>query len=268
MKVCIIGAGVLGDATGYALNHRAHSINYHDPLKGLYGSAAGCDVALICVPTPMGPLGYCVRDCVHDAARWLDRQDFAGFVGIRSTVVPGTCDEMQEAFPAMGWFSWPEFLRDSLAREDAKLPTRVVVGCDDTDRQPLESLVPPRQIGMQVFRRVWTTPTGAECIKYATNAIHAVNVGLANELAALASAWGLDWNELLPPLTSGDPYLPDNIVVTDQGGFGGKCLPKDTAALLYHAQHDRGIELPILAAVDAENRKRRPEEYQPGEATS
>jgi UDP-glucose 6-dehydrogenase len=56
--------------------------------------------------------------------------------------------------------------------------------------------------------------------------------------------------------------------VTEQGGYGGKCLPKDVAGLLYAARF-MDIDTPILAAVDAENRRRRPEEYQlPGEANA
>ncbi len=269
MKVCIIGKGVLGDATGYALEYGGHEVVYHDPPKGIEGSPNGCDVALICVPTPMGWAGTCDRGAVYDAARWLNKCGFAGHVGIRSTVLPGTCDDMQWDFPSMRWFSWPEFLRDAHAREDVIHRSRTVVGLRqyiaDRDREALADIVRLRRGEPSIV----TTPTGAEFIKYATNAIHAVNVGLANELAQAAAAWGLDWNALLPPLTDGDPYLPDNIRVTEQGGYGGKCLPKDTAALLAHARV-RHIDLPILAATDAANRVRRPEEYTginlPGEA--
>lgn len=260
MKVCIIGKGVLGDATGYALEYGGHEVVYHDPPKGIEGSPNGCDVALICVPTPMGWAGMCKTCAVYDTAQWLNQHSFAGYVGIRSTVPPGTCDHMQRELPVMEWFSWPEFLRDAHAREDVIHRSRTVVGLRqyiaDRDREALADIVRLRRGEPSIV----TTPTGAEFIKYATNAIHAVNVGLANELAAIATAHGLDWNALLPPLTDGDPYLPDNIRVTEQGGYGGKCLPKDTAALLAHARV-RHIDLPILAATDAANRVRRPEEY-------
>lgn len=274
MKVCIIGNGVLGDATGYALKYGGHEVVYHDPPKGIEGSPDGCDVALICVPTPMGTGGRCLRHCVNEAAEWLHGHDYRGYVGIRSTVPPGTCDAMQATYPDMRWFSWPEFLRDAHAREDALKPSRVVWGVEFGQYKSALLAVVSGLRPMTISERsqrtyICTTPTGAEFIKYATNAIHAVNVGLANELAALATAYGLDWNALLPPLTPGDPYLPDNIRVTKQGGYGGKCLPKDTAALLADAR-GRGIGLPILAATDAANRVRRPEEYTginlPGEA--
>lgn len=266
MKVCIIGKGVLGDATGYALEYGGHEVVYHDPPKGIEGSPDGCDVALICVPTPMGWAGTCDCGAVYETAQWLNKHDPVCYVGIRSTVPPGTCDYMQREFPVMEWFSWPEFLRDAHAREDVLRPARIVVGvsADKVHTKVYELTSPP-----DGCRANYITPTGAEFVKYATNAIHAVNVGLANELAALAQAHGLDWNALLPPLTDGDPYLPDNIRVTKRGGYGGKCLPKDTAALLAHARV-KHVDLPILAATDAANRVRRPEEYTginlPGEA--
>src|SRR5574343_1243465 len=128
MKVLIVGQGVVGDATGYALEQRGHEVVYHDPPKGIEGSPQGCDCALLCVPTPRGALGYNSRSAVYRSADWLQQQGYAGLVGVRSTVIPGTCDELQCEFPAMTWFSWPEFLQAGLAREMALDPPYVVRG--------------------------------------------------------------------------------------------------------------------------------------------
>src|SRR5574343_858895 len=147
MKVLIVGQGVVGDATGYALEQRGHEVVYHDPPKGIEGSPQGCDCALLCVPTPRGALGYNSRSAVYRSADWLQQQGYAGLVGVRSTVIPGTCDELQCEFPAMTWFSWPEFLQAGLAREMALDPPYVVVGSPRLFGTPEHTAAPEDHIG-------------------------------------------------------------------------------------------------------------------------
>lgn len=265
LNVLVIGKGIVGDATGYALETRGHTVHYHDPLKGIEweGDAASVDCALICVATPMQPDGSCNTGCVLQAAEWLaNRLQPDSFVGIRSTVRPGKCTEYQERFGAYRWFAWPEFLRANRAREMAWRPERIVFGAKGIGK---DDDVPEKLLGLAkplCSPTLFCTPTEAEFVKYATNAIHAANVGLANELAEYAASLGLDWNELLPPLAPGSEYLPNNIRVTAEGGYGGACLPKDVAALLWEAQ-GRGLDMPVLRAVHDANLERRPEEYKP-----
>jgi len=253
MRFLIVGQGIVGDATGYLLEMRGHAVEYHDPPKDIHGTPGGADCALLCVPTPMGPRGYNERAEVFRSAQWLADEGFSGAVGIRSTVTMGTCDALQVAYPGMEWFAWPEFLRAAHAREDTLSPARSIIGTRDA--AALQSIID----AVCNERTVICTAREAEFVKYATNAFHAMAVGLANELAEVAGAWDIDWNGLMPQFA--DKHIPANIVVSEQGGFGGACLPKDTAALLYHAWHDRGIELPMLSAMHEANLARRPEEY-------
>ena len=278
MKALVIGKGVVGDATGYALEQRGHDVVYHDPPKGIEDSADGVGVALICVPTPRGALGYNSRSIVYRAADWLDAQSYTGLVGIRSTVVPGTCDDLQAEFPAMTWFSWPEFLQADRAREMALHPPYVVRG---TPRglfaeQPLDKCNEACAYAYCDLFAHWTmvclgSPdcvpqfclpnTEAEFIKYATNCLLAGAVGIANDLAGWADALGIDYNALVPPICEKDAILPSNVYRSDEGGFGGACLPKDLAAALFHASRDRGVDMPVLEAVQEANQARRPECY-------
>jgi UDPglucose 6-dehydrogenase len=258
VKALIIGAGVVGDATGYALQERGWTVAYHDPPKGLQASSAGVQVVLLCVPTPQGEHGACDLTTITQACEKLQQEGYIGPVGIRSTVAVGTGAHLARCYPGMQVFSWPEFLRDKDARRMALHPAYTVFGFAGEPDHRLVRLL----LGADVARttpRVITTRAGAEFIKYATNCLLATSVGMANELAAVArECYGLDWNDLLPPLLTKDTVLPRNITVTAQGGYGGKCLPKDTAAFL--AQHGADT-LPILAAVHAANATRRPEEY-------
>jgi UDPglucose 6-dehydrogenase len=258
VKALILGAGVVGDATGYALQERGWSVEYHDPPKGLHTTSAGAQVALLCVPTPQGERGTCDLTVIMQSCEKLQQEGYTGAVGIRSTVAIGTGDHLALCYPGMKLFSWPEFLRDSDARRMALSPAYTVFGFSGEPDHRLVRLLLGADVACTT-PRVLTTRAGAEFVKYATNCLLASSVGMANELAEVVrERYGLDWNDLLPPLLHKDTVLPRNIVVTAQGGYGGKCLPKDTAAFLAQHGTDR---LPILAAVHAANMTRRPEEY-------
>ena len=259
MNVLIIGKGVVGTATARALEKRQIGCFYHDPPLDIHfaGHFDQVDCALICVPTPLAEGWSFDLRHVEEAAQWLRDNNYSGLVGIRSTVLPGTCDTFEKKCPQMAWFSWPEFLRASHAEEDACNPCRVIVGHNTTEntwhlRGPIFTITAIHECSKHLF---FVQTKAAEFVKLATNAIHATNVGLANELAELAHAYRLDWNAMLPPLA--DEHIPKNIHVTEEGGYGGSCLPKDLMALL--SVPDVGLY--ILAAVHEANVAQRPDEY-------
>jgi GDP-mannose 6-dehydrogenase len=96
--------------------------------------------------------------------------------------------------------------------------------------------------------------TIAELLKYADNAWHALKVCFANEVGSLARALGVDGRALMAifrldrKLNLSEAYLAPGFA------FGGSCLPKDLRALR-HAGRTLDLELPILDAVLASNRR-------------
>ena len=106
-------------------------------------------------------------------------------VAIRSTVFPGTCEEVVipalARFPQVSVVSNPEFLREGSAVRDFREPSLVVVGGSDPAAvRALAVLygvlgVEPRLVSLR----------NAEMIKYACNAFHAVKISFANEVGAL-----------------------------------------------------------------------------------
>src|SRR5262249_23046760 len=89
--------------------------------------------------------------------------------------------------------------------------------------------------------------------KYTANLYWATRVTFVNEMAAIASTFGEDWEEVRaawlmdsridPAYTAMEGFPP---------GFGGRCWPKDLAALIA-ASGDAGYFPGFLAAVEDEN---------------
>jgi GDP-mannose 6-dehydrogenase len=205
------------------------------------------DIALICVGTPSeksGNLGLDqLRRVVAEIAKNLPGRSKPLIVAVRSTVFPGTCEEI--VIPALGGHaqvvSNPEFLREGVAVKDFMEPSLVVVG--GTDRATVEKVAAVYQpLG---FEACLVTLRTAEMIKYACNAFHAVKIAFANEIGALSSSLGVDGREVMDTVCK-DVKLNASAAYLKPGfAFGGSCLPKDLRALVYRASR-LDLKLPLL----------------------
>jgi len=205
------------------------------------------DIALICVGTPSeksGNLGLDqLRRVVAEIAENLPGRTKPLIVAVRSTVFPGTCEEI--VMPALGGaaqvVSNPEFLREGVAVKDFMEPSLVVVG--GIDRKAVERVAsvyaPLGSAACLVTLRT------AEMIKYACNAFHAVKIAFANEIGTLSARLGVDGREVMETVCQ-DVKLNASAAYLKPGfAFGGSCLPKDLRALIYRASR-LDLKLPLL----------------------
>lgn len=208
------------------------------------------DVAMICVGTPSqrnGNLGLeQLERMVVEIAAGLPSRRKPLIVAIRSTVFPGTCEEV--VIPALGGLSElvsvvsnPEFLREGTAVNDFIKPSLIVVG--GANRGSVERVA-------QLYSRLDLAPSlvslrTAEMIKYACNAFHAVKIAFANEVGALSHTVGINPHEVMQTLCQ-DVRLNISPAYLKPGfAFGGSCLPKDLRAVTYRAAR-LDLKLPLL----------------------
>jgi len=169
-------------------------------------------------------------------------------LAIRSTVFPGTCEEVVipafAKFPQVSVVSNPEFLREGSAVKDFREPSLVVVGGSDSAAvRKVAALydalgVEPRLVSLRT----------AEMIKYACNAFHAVKISFANEVGALSAKLSIDAREVMTTLCY-DTRLNISAAYLKPGfAFGGSCLPKDLRALTYRSAR-LDVKLPFLESV-------------------
>jgi UDPglucose 6-dehydrogenase len=90
----------------------------------------------------------------------------------------------------------------------------------------------------------------AELAKYASNAYLAVKLSYANSLAALCARVGADIAEVTRCMGADRRIGPD--FLRPGPGWGGSCLPKDTAALLHTARR-HGVALGEVEAARTTN---------------
>ena len=217
---------------------------------------AEADIALLCVGTPSektGNLGLDqLRRVVENISQQLQGRTKPLIIAVRSTVFPGTCEEVVESVftdnDLVRVVSNPEFLREGTAVKDFREPSIVVVG--GTDRAAVERAadiysalgVPPCLVSLRT----------AEMIKYSCNAFHAVKISFANEIGALSSKMGISAEEVMDTLCADDHLNISKAYLKPGFAFGGSCLPKDLRALNYRASR-LDVKIPMLASVMSSN---------------
>ncbi|GAB4429675.1 MAG: nucleotide sugar dehydrogenase [Chloroflexi bacterium OHK40] len=218
-------------------------------------AVAATDLALICVGTPSLERGgldvqYVERVMDQIGAALMGRaRPF--LIVLRSTVLPGTT--RQCVLPTLERASGrplgdgyevlyhPEFLREGSSLRDFDQPALIVIGeARPGTAGPLIDLYG----GVEAPRFV-TSLEGAEMIKYANNAFHAVKITFANEIGQLCQSVGVDSHEVMEMFVADRQLNISPAYLRPGFAFGGSCLPKDLRALTRFARH-QDLSLPLL----------------------
>jgi GDP-mannose 6-dehydrogenase len=222
----------------------------------LADSLGAADVALICVGTPSevnGNLGLTqLRRVSEEIAAHLPTRSKPLIVVVRSTVFPGTCEEVVmgalQGKPHFTVVSNPEFLREGVAVRDFLEPSLLVVGGDDP---AAVRAVADLYAGLPVTPCLVSLRT-AEMIKYACNCFHAVKIGFANEIGTICQQLGIPAGEVMSTLCQDVKLNVSTAYLKPGFAFGGSCLPKDLRALTYRASR-LDLKLPLLESVMPSN---------------
>ena len=178
---------------------------------------------------------------------------------LRSTIVPGTTDEIKNLHPNMRIVFNPEFLTQRSANLDFINQSRFIFGGASSDTKPVIELY--KQRFGQTIRIIDTDYKSAELIKYMCNTFFATKVGFLNEIYQIAKKLDLDWELILEGFVSDGRIGHSHIQVPGPDGkfgFGGACFPKDVNALINYAD-TIGISLNTLKGAWETNLLVRPE---------
>lgn len=221
-------------------------------------AARGAEFVFLCVQTPQGDGGTADLSYLEAAAR-----DIAPVLEPRTIVINKSTapvgstrrlaqvlEEEGAALHELYVASNPEFLREGTAVHDFLHPDRIVIGCDDPD-----AAVRIAGLYEQVQAPILTTsPASAELIKYASNSYLAMRVSYVNAIANLCESLDADVRDV--SLGMGYDRRIGSDFLHPGPGWGGSCLPKDTAALL-HTADKTGYDFTLLRSTIETNDRQR-----------
>ena len=259
MKVGIIGNGFVGSAiaAGFGL-HADIKIYDKNPVKNLnsFEETVDSDFVFVCVPTPMtsalgGEIDLTIINSVFDDITKINKRNDNIFI-VKSTVIPGTMENLIEKYKDLNIVFSPEFLTERAARLDFINASRIVLGGAPALTEQTEELFRVRFPHTKIIK---TDVTTAQFIKYIANCFFATKVGFMNEMRQAADRLGVNWTDMMNGLVSDGRIGNSHLDVPGHDGswgFGGKCFPKDLNAFI-HLFEEINIDPKIMKSVWQKN---------------
>jgi UDPglucose 6-dehydrogenase len=282
--VSIVGSGMVGTSVGKGLLHLGHDVAFYDTNarrieairnEGLNATTAIADAirrssaTFVCVPTPTiaGRIGLeNIESAVTELAGCLNAKNEYHLVVIKSTVIPTTTRKVlvpilekcsgKKVGTDIGVCVNPEFLTEihsswtsdrNFARGFLDEALTVIGEWDKKSGDYLADLY--KGLNRPMLRTDLAT---AEMIKYASNCALATRISYWNEIFYVCRLLGID-SDVVAQAAAMDQRIGKYGTVHGKA-FGGKCLPKDLAALI-HFSKDLGYDSPLLKAVETINER-------------
>lgn len=261
MQLAIVGYGVVGRHMASDVRWAGHECRVYD-VRPVEGAATqdeinACEAAFVCVPTPQGPGGAADLSAIDDVFSWLR----VPVAIIRSTVPPGTTERLQrqgvgpQSTQAVAFV--PEFIGEGVNAPYSAMrqPPFLIIGGEEWARDRAGEVLAGLYNSECEF--VHTDATTAEVAKYAENFFLALKVTWANELYDICERVGADFGQMMAAVTHDYRIGRSHThVYPHNRGWDGRCLPKDTAALLARVGEDTAPLLAALRRVNEEQRLR------------
>jgi len=287
-SIVIIGSGFVGQANGKVLARQGHRVlfvdiddaklsklreeGYHTTNYEQFPRDLHVDVFFVSVPTPTvdGQIKLDhIKKAAQDLGGLLSRYDTHPIVVVKSTVPPGTTNEL--IIPLLEKYSTkkegrdfgvafePEYLREATSLQDAERPRVITIGSRDVHTAAVVAWL--RAPFHCPIKQVKTEE--AEMQKYVHNIFNATKITFFNEMREICRKLNLNDGQIFEiTADSAEASWNTRYGIRDFGPFDGSCLPKDTAAFLHFAKEKLQTDMTLLSTVIDVNKRLQEEQSQ------
>jgi len=250
LKIGICGVGMVGGALARYFEKKGIKPFLYDKGKNL-GSVEEvnqADVIFICVPTPYNKKKGFDLSYVEEAISKIQGEKI---IVIKSTVLPGTTEKLQEKYPQHKFLFNPEFLTELTADQDMCYPDRQIIGYTKKSYDIAGDIL--QILPLAPYEKIMPA-TEAEMVKYFGNTWFSTKVIFANQIYDLCQKLGINYDRVMEAAATDKRIGRTHLEVWHKGyrGYGGKCLPKDIRALIQFG-NEKGVDLKLLKVVEEIN---------------
>ncbi|MBD3405066.1 MAG: hypothetical protein GF411_02885 [Candidatus Lokiarchaeota archaeon] len=240
MKIAVIGCyGYVGRAYYSFFKRRYQVIGYDIAVPTDLSSGAPyskdavnkCDMAVICVPTPMRDDGYCDTSIVDEVLSWLEHD----LILIKSTISPDFAKKLDDRcvfspeYIGEGGYV-VEWWNNKPHPTDPAYHNFHIFGGQRSQTQKCVDVF--QKIAGARCRYFQTDAMTACLVKYMENSYIGTIVTFCNHWFNICEQFGVDYREARELLLADERMNREfTCVYPDSRGFGGKCLPKDISAI-------------------------------------
>jgi nucleotide sugar dehydrogenase len=261
-NITIIGFGVLGKSIGYTLCNNdikynyydineSESVNLHDIIQENNKNIDS--YYFLCLPTDVKEDGNLDMSSINETCILLNNTcSNRAHVILKSTVLPGTTDNLCKLYTNLHLIFSPEFLREISANEDMYNSKFILLGYTDNERNNIEMFEFFKYIfnHCQDLLILYKSNTILEIFKYTVNVFLATKVLFMNEIYLLSEKMNVNYNELqnlfILDNRLGNSHF--NVPNNEKFGYGGKCFIPNTISLKY-LQESLGLPTDFINAV-------------------
>ena len=212
-----------------------------------------CDFVFVCVPTPKAEDGHCDTSIVEDVLSWLSPKKV---IILRSTVPVGFTWKAICVYGKSIVFQ-PEYYGETHNHpfQDPHNRTWITLGGAINDTSKVAELYQTVFTSDIIINQVDSDT--AELAKYMENSFYSVKVTFCNQFYDFAQALNINFDKVRETWLL-DPRIgrSHTFVYPNDRGYGGSCLPKDTAAIIYQGDQ-LGVDMALLKATEEINERYR-----------
>ena len=239
--VSIIGIGFVGNAIHQNLSNFNIQLNIYDKFKNI-GSFDCClesNIMFLCLPTQFNSeFGSYDKSAIYEICTLLNQNNYNGIIIIKSTIEPGTTDNLKKTFPNLHFVHNPEFLKAVSAVEDFKNQSQIVLG-QNCSKNKLNFLVEFYKLYFPNAQISLCTSLESESMKIFCNSFYAVKIQFFTELYLLCQTNGCNFNNVRQMMLKNNCISPEYSNIPGPDGnisYGGLCFPKDMNALMKYME--------------------------------
>lgn len=262
MSIGVIGLGVVGRAVYKAFKDNTQlDVCGYDKVgefssQECFANTMKAEVVFVCVPTPTIN-GSQDLTALKEVITELRLINYKGVVCIKCTVLPGTCQELQE-LSGLNIVHNPEFLTAAKPYKDFMNQKSILLSGKQDDVTRLVGVY-VALFGHKIEFLASEDYRTTELAKYYSNCFLAAKVTFANEMYDICEKLGADYEAVRQMAVSQGLIGVNHTRVPGPDGkfgYGLGCLPKETLALQAFCKELNLKQEVLNAAIEGNTRRR------------